>query len=87
MYREAVLSHLLGFITQEQVMRIKAVIDSYGLPSEMPPDLNVDRLLASMQLDKKTEAGQLKCILPEKIGAVRIHKGITEKAIRESLVS
>jgi 3-dehydroquinate synthase len=87
MYREAVLSHLLGFIPQEQVSRIKAVIDSYGLPSAMPPDLNVDKLLASMQLDKKTEAGQLKFILPEKIGAVRIHKGITEKAIRESLVS
>jgi 3-dehydroquinate synthase len=87
MYREAVLSHLLGFITQEQVMRIKAVIDSYGLPSEMPPDLNIDSLLASMQLDKKTEAGQLKFILPEKIGAVRIHKGITEKAIRESLLT
>jgi 3-dehydroquinate synthase len=87
MYREAVLSRLLGFITQEQVTKIKAVIDSYGLPSEMPPDLNMDRFLASTQLDKKTEAGQLKFILPEKIGAVRIHKGITEKVIRESFVS
>jgi 3-dehydroquinate synthetase len=39
-----------------------------------------------MQLDKKTVAGQLKFILPEKIGAVRIQKGISEKAIKESLL-
>jgi 3-dehydroquinate synthase len=87
MYQEAVLSHLLGFIAKEQVMRIKAVIDAYGLPSEMPPDVSADSLLASMQLDKKTVAGKLKFILPEKIGAVRIHKGISEKAVRESLLS
>ena len=35
-----------------------------------------------MQLDKKTVAGQLKFILPENIGAVRIQKGICEKEIR-----
>jgi 3-dehydroquinate synthase len=87
MYREAMLSHLLGFVSKEQVMRIKALIDAYGLPSEMPPEVSVDSLLASMQLDKKTVAGQLKFILPEKIGTVRIHKGIGEKAIRESLSS
>ena len=87
MYQEAVLSHLLGFIAKEQVMRIKAVIDAYRLPSEMPPDVSADSLLASMQLDKKTVAGQLKFILPEKIGTVRIHKGISEKAVRESLSS
>ena len=75
MYREAVLSHLLGFVGKEQVVRIKTVIDAFGLPSEMPPEVGVDSLLASMQLDKKTVAGQLKFILPEKIGAVRIHKG------------
>jgi len=86
MYREAVLSHVLGFIGKEQVMRIKAVIDAYGLPSEMPPEVSADSLLASMQLDKKTVAGQLKFILPEKIGAVRIQKGISEKAIKESLL-
>jgi len=85
MYREAVLSHLLGFVGKEQVMRIKALIDAFRLPSEMPPEVSFDSLLASMQLDKKTVAGQLKFILPEKIGAVRIHKGISEKVIRESL--
>jgi 3-dehydroquinate synthase len=66
MRQEAMLSHLLGFIAKEQVMRIKAVIDAYGLPSEIPPDVSADSLLASMQLDKKTVAGQLKFILLKK---------------------
>jgi 3-dehydroquinate synthetase len=38
-----------------------------------------------MQLDKKAVAGILKFILPEKIGRVRIEKGVAEKSIRQAL--
>jgi 3-dehydroquinate synthase len=84
---EARLSQLLNFIDREQVLRIKAVIDSFGLPSEMPADIDINSILLSIQLDKKVVAGELKFILPEKIGSVRIHKGITEKFIKELLQS
>ena len=53
----------------------------------MPADLDAKNILASMQLDKKAIAGELKFVLPEKIGKVRIHKGVTDRAIRESLES
>src|SRR4030042_1204376 len=81
MFFEAMLAHKLNFINKDKVLRIKRLIDSYGLPSEMPADIDADSLLSSMQLDKKAVAGELKFILPEKIGSVRIHKGITEKVI------
>jgi len=87
MYIEVRLSHILNFIDKDQVSRIKALIDSYGLPSGMPADLDAKNILASMQLDKKAIAGELKFVLPEKIGKVRIHKGVTDRAIRESLES
>jgi 3-dehydroquinate synthase len=87
MHIEAWLSVILDLADKDQVSRIKALIDSYGLPSAIPSDVNVSSLFLSMQLDKKAVAGELKFILPEKIGNVRIQKGVPEKSIRESLQS
>jgi len=85
MYLEARLSQMLDLADKDQVLRIKSLLDSYGLPSELPDDIDKDSLLLSMQLDKKTVAGKLKFVLPEKIGKVRIEKGAPEEAVRESL--
>jgi 3-dehydroquinate synthase len=87
MCREAALSQLLGFITKEEVARITALVESCGLPFHMPPDILAEQVITAMQRDKKTEAGRLKFILPEKIGKVRIEKGISEKTIKESLLA
>ncbi len=84
---EARLSQMLNLIDKDQVLRIKSVVDSYGLPSAMPADIDINSILPSIQLDKKAVAGELKFILPEKIGSVRIYKGVTEESIREALQS
>jgi len=84
---EARLSSMLTCIDNERALRIKDLLSSYGLPSEMPMDINIEHVLSSMELDKKAVAGELKVILPEKIGRVRIHRGIDGKLIREVLRS
>jgi 3-dehydroquinate synthase len=84
---EARLSAKLGLIDENQVSRIKTLIESYGLPSSIPSDISTSSLLLSMKLDKKAVAGELRFILPEKIGSVRIEKGVPEKAIREVMES
>lgn len=84
---EARLSHMLNLLGQDQVLRIKALIDSYGLPSEIPGDIDISDIFSSMRLDKKAVAGELKFVLPEKIGSVTIHKGVAEETIRELLQS
>jgi 3-dehydroquinate synthetase len=51
----------------------------------MPCGIAADRLIAPMTRDKKAVAGELKFILPEKIGRVRM-TGITDtEKIVESL--
>jgi len=60
---------------KQQISRIKAIIDSYGLPSRLPPDINFENLIEHIKLDKKVEADQIKLILPERIGKVIIRKG------------
>ncbi|MDQ7787954.1 MAG: 3-dehydroquinate synthase [Thermodesulfovibrionales bacterium] len=87
MHLEARLAEKLGLIPEDQAVRIKNLIESYGLPVEKPNDIKEQSLFLSMQLDKKAVAGELKFILPEKIGQVRIQEGISDKTLRELFVS
>jgi 3-dehydroquinate synthase len=87
MLLEAKLSQALNLIEREEVLKIKAIIDAYGLPSALPAGIDVDYMLSSMQLDKKSVAGELTFILPQKIGSVIIQKGINAEFIRQALYS
>ncbi|MBA4371748.1 MAG: 3-dehydroquinate synthase [Thermodesulfovibrio sp.] len=85
MMSAAVLAHLFGFIDRQTVERISALIRAYELPVVIPGEISFDVLLANMFLDKKTVSGELTFILPEKIGSVRIEKGITAEDIRKAI--
>ncbi|MBI4684220.1 MAG: 3-dehydroquinate synthase [Nitrospirae bacterium] len=87
MYLEARLSELLGFVSSRDVSKIKTILNSYGLPSEMPKKLDADFLMSSMELDKKTVGGDLTFILPSKIGEVKIHKSIDINSIKRAIKS
>lgn len=76
---EARLSLLLGLLDIKDAERIRSLITAYKLPSEIPPGIKADDILASMALDKKAVAGELKFILPERIGSVKI-KGVADRA-------
>jgi 3-dehydroquinate synthase len=84
MHLEARLSNALGLLDKGSVGRIKSLLESCDLPTEMPEGIDFQDLLESMQLDKKTVSGELRFILPETIGRVRIHKGVTADEIRRA---
>lgn len=79
------LSEQLGHTGREQTERIASLVRSYGLPSAVPEDIGVEELLGCMQLDKKTVSGALTFILPEKLGTVRIEKGVLPEEIRKAV--
>ncbi len=85
MHIEAKLSNMLGFITSVHVKRIKSLLVAYGLPAEMPDGLDSAAVISAMQIDKKAVAGEMKFILPEKIGSVKIHKGIPQEILEKSI--
>jgi 3-dehydroquinate synthase len=87
MHVEARLSHMLGFFDENQVQRIKALIESYGLPSELADGIDLNSILSSMELDKKAVAGELRFILPEKIGTVKIQSGVLPGEVKKALKS
>lgn len=83
---EARLAEMAGLLKIHDMLRIQALIGSFCLPSEAPNNLNINSLMASMQLDKKAVAGELKFILPEKIGKARIQKGVAKDMIKQALL-
>ncbi len=84
---EARLSARLSLIGKEEAARIRHLIDAYGLPTHIPSHIDEEAILAAMQLDKKAVAGELRFVLPERIGRVNIHKGIDDTLLRELLSS
>ncbi len=83
MVREAELSEALGFLEKGKAAEIKALVDSYGLPSSTDRTLDPTLMLKAMAIDKKTLAGRLSFVLPVDIGRVRIERGVKEDVIKD----
>jgi len=60
----------LGMLTARDAERVVRLTASVG-PLPAWPSATPSRLVAAMQADKKTRAGQLRFVLPERIGKVR----------------
>ncbi|MBF0472477.1 MAG: 3-dehydroquinate synthase [Nitrospirae bacterium] len=75
----------LSSISDEEFHMIISLIKSYGLPSEIPDDINRDTILTVMTHDKKAVSGDIKFVLPNKIGEVEIKGGINKEKIIQAL--
>ncbi len=81
MFAEAVLSNRLRYADEDDVHRIRALIESYGLPVAIPADIDLQNTLSAIQIDKKAVKGKLTCILPETIGSVKIAADFTAEDV------
>jgi len=87
MYLEALLSERLGIMKQGGAEEVRALMDAYGLPFALPDGLKTDAMLGAMAVDKKTVGGQLRFVLPEEIGKVRVSEPVSEEDVRSFLNS
>ena len=71
MVYEADLARHLGYCDQNLVTRLRALVTTAGLPVRVP-NVPFRALWDAMQQDKKVSAGTVYCVVPERIGAVRI---------------
>jgi 3-dehydroquinate synthase len=79
------LSRRLSFITQDEVNRLTKIIQSMNLPTD-PPKFSAQRYIELMQVDKKTEGGQIRYVVLEKIGKAQI-KSVPDAQVIETLVA
>ncbi len=58
----------LGLWDHASAQRQLALIQKAGLPTGLPPGLDVAAIVATLQTDKKVQAGQVRFVLPTSIG-------------------
>jgi len=66
------LSARLGWLDQEDLVRIRRVVAAAGLPIDPPPELSADRFLELMAVDKKVLEGRLRLVLLRGIGTALV---------------
>ncbi|MDI1251872.1 3-dehydroquinate synthase [Thermomonas sp.] len=81
----AKLSSALGIADAADGERLRALLQAFGLPVELPVGLNPAPLLARMRLDKKAQGSGLRFILWDRAGAARIVAGVDEAAVLATL--
>ncbi|MDH4161111.1 MAG: 3-dehydroquinate synthase [Nitrospirota bacterium] len=80
--------HRLGLCDAKTAERTEQLIAAYGLPtglSALKKRPTVTQLLDTMLVDKKSEGGTIKFVLPKKIGEVVLTREWDEKTLRELL--
>lgn len=77
------LAESMDRIDSEVASRQHALLQAVGLPVAVPR-LNVDHLIDLMMHDKKVEYGQLRFVLPDRIGHVELVDGVAEGLVRDA---
>ena len=75
------LSQRLGLVDAAFVQRVTALVERAGLPV-VGPALGTDRYLELMQVDKKTEAGEIKFVVIDRPGSAAVRPA-PETMVRE----
>lgn len=78
------LAERRGLIDSAVTQRQRDLTAAVGLPIALPAATNLssDEVIERMKLDKKTVSGQLRFVLPTRMGHVEVFDDVTEKDVR-----
>ena len=79
------LSARLGWLTGQQVRRVRTLLARAGLPLEPPAELTADDFLRLMAVDKKVKDGRLRLILLRDLGQGAIVEQVDSRLLRDTL--
>lgn len=78
------ISHEAGLCDIKDVERVKGLIESFDLPTQLP-EISPEKILSTLYYDKKVKNDRIKLILMKKLGSVVIRDDILDKIILKSL--
>ena len=78
------LSHRLGWISAQDIMRIGSLYKRAGLPVTAP-DLGIEKYLELMGLDKKVEGGKMRFVLLKQLGRAVLFGDVSSELLRQTL--
>ncbi len=68
MHGAATLSSQLGYLSEDQVTHLKKIIKKASLPTKLPANVNILKLIGNMHLEQRTKKGEKKFILLQDFG-------------------
>ncbi len=80
------MSQLLGWLSEDDVVRVARLLQAFGLPVKAP-EIDVDVALALMGHDKKVQAGRLRFVLLKKLGEGVVTADVPAEALHQVLSS
>ncbi len=86
MVMAAALSRNLGLIQEQDLVRVRRLVEQAGLPVKGPA-IEPAELMRLMAVDKKAAGGQLRFVLLEAIGRAALRGGVADEAVREAIVA
>jgi len=86
------LSERLGVLPEKEAKRARRIVLGLGLPTRVPVDLDLDRVVACAALDKKSREGEIRCVLLRRVGEVEVRSGdwtvpVPRSALRAALAA
>lgn len=63
----------------------KRILQKFGLPVQIPAQMNTDEILSAMMHDKKFQHGEMVFIIPVDLGKVEINKHVSSAWVRETI--
>ncbi|MDD4875676.1 MAG: 3-dehydroquinate synthase [Dehalococcoidales bacterium] len=79
------ISHKMGILDKNELIRLESVIKQAGLPTKVP-DLDAGKIIDAIKHDKKILKCKVRFILPKSIGSVFITEEVNLSLIREALI-
>jgi 3-dehydroquinate synthase len=80
------MSRRLGYLSQEDVDRVRRLLVRTGLKVESPP-IGADQALDYMRIDKKVKSSRIRLILLQRIGAAFMTGDYTDDVLRQTLAA
>jgi 3-dehydroquinate synthase len=80
------LSNRLGMLGEDELFRLKSLIQKAGLPTELP-SLKVEEMMRVIKHDKKVFGGKVRFALPRSIGDIFITDEVAPSLIEQVLLS
>jgi len=79
------IAQKMGLLKERDSLRQENLLEAIDLPTRIDSRLNLDRVMKAIEVDKKSRAGELRFILPKRIGEVIISSEVPFGLIRRVL--
>ena len=83
---ESKIANLIGKLSNNEAKRIEALLNKFNLPVTVEKNVNIDKIMEIMKIDKKARSKKPRFVILEKIGKIKSEKNNFSFEVHESIV-